>query len=57
VDGETVRFATVGVEAIDTLTVSLGRAGIGIRSLEADRASLEDIFFRLTEHSESEAAA
>jgi ABC-2 type transport system ATP-binding protein len=53
VDGEGLRFhADAG--ALDAFTVALGRAGIGIRALEVDRASLEDLFFRLTE---DEAAA
>jgi ABC-2 type transport system ATP-binding protein len=44
-----LRFAVASAEALDAFTVALGRAGIGIRSLEVDTASLEDLFFRLTE--------
>ena len=36
-------------EVVDHLTVTLGRAGIPIRSLGRERRSLEDLFFRLTE--------
>ena len=36
-------------EVVDRLTVTLGRAGIPIRSLGRERRSLEDLFFRLTE--------
>jgi ABC-2 type transport system ATP-binding protein len=34
---------------VATLTVELGRAGIGILSLSPEMATLEDLFFRLTE--------
>jgi ABC-2 type transport system ATP-binding protein len=36
-------------DAIDRLTVELGRAGIPIRHLAREQRSLEDLFFRLTE--------
>ncbi|HST19327.1 MAG TPA: ATP-binding cassette domain-containing protein [Gaiellaceae bacterium] len=36
-------------DVIDRLTVTLGRAGIPIRSLGQERRTLEDLFFRLTE--------
>jgi ABC-2 type transport system ATP-binding protein len=36
-------------EAVAALTVALGRQGIGIRSLVPSRASLEQLFFDLTE--------
>jgi len=36
-------------EVIDRLTVTLGRAGIPIRSLARERRTLEDLFFQLTE--------
>ena len=51
-----VRFSAVDAAAIERLTVALGRAGVGLRSLTADRASLEELFFRLTEPSAGEAA-
>jgi ABC-2 type transport system ATP-binding protein len=44
-----LRFSVADAAALDALTVELGRAGIGIRSLELEAASLEDLFFRLTE--------
>jgi ABC-2 type transport system ATP-binding protein len=55
-DGDAVRFTAADAAAVDALTVALGRAGVGIRSLGVDRASLEDLFFRLTEREEVEAA-
>ena len=36
-------------DVVDRLTVTLGRAGIPIRSLGQERRTLEDLFFRLTE--------
>jgi ABC-2 type transport system ATP-binding protein len=48
-DRDGLHFAVEGAEALDAFTVALGRAGVGIRSLEVDTASLEDLFFRLTE--------
>jgi ABC-2 type transport system ATP-binding protein len=51
-----VRFAVADDAAVEALTIALGRAGVGIRSLGVDRASLEDLFFRLTEHTEPAAA-
>jgi ABC-2 type transport system ATP-binding protein len=36
-------------ETVGELTLSLGRAGIGILSLTPELATLEDLFFRLTE--------
>jgi ABC-2 type transport system ATP-binding protein len=44
-----LHFAVTDAAALDAFTVTLGRAGVGIRSLEVDTASLEDLFFRLTE--------
>jgi ABC-2 type transport system ATP-binding protein len=38
--------------ALDRLTVELGRQGIAIRHLSAERRSLEDLFFQLTESAE-----
>jgi ABC-2 type transport system ATP-binding protein len=55
-DDEAVRFAAADAAAVDALTIALGRAGIGIRSLKTDRASLEDVFFRLTERHDEAAA-
>jgi len=37
------------VDAIDRLTIALGREGIAIRALRQEHRSLEDLFFRLTE--------
>jgi ABC-2 type transport system ATP-binding protein len=51
-----VRFAAADDAAVDALTIALGRAGVGIRSLGVVRASLEDLFFRLTEQTEPAAA-
>jgi ABC-2 type transport system ATP-binding protein len=36
-------------DAVDRLTIELGRRGIGIRHLTHDQRSLEDLFFQLTE--------
>ena len=36
-------------DVVDRLTVTLGRAGIPIRSLGQERRTLEDLFFRITE--------
>jgi ABC-2 type transport system ATP-binding protein len=36
-------------ETVAALTIALGRAGIGILHLSAEQATLEDLFFRLTE--------
>ena len=44
-----LHFSVADAAALDAFTVALGRAGVGIRSLEVDTASLEDLFFRLTE--------
>jgi ABC-2 type transport system ATP-binding protein len=43
-----LQFSADGPEAVEALSVELGRAGIGLRSLVPERASLEDIFFRFT---------
>jgi ABC-2 type transport system ATP-binding protein len=53
--GDPLRFSVEDAAALDALTVELGRAGIGIRRLELDTASLEDLFFRLTEGEEAAA--
>jgi ABC-2 type transport system ATP-binding protein len=44
-----LEFEADSQTALDAFTVHLGRAGIGVRSLTTARASLEDLFFRLTE--------
>jgi ABC-2 type transport system ATP-binding protein len=51
-----LRFAAESEHAVEALTISLGRAGIGIHRLQVDRASLEELFFRLTESETEEAA-
>jgi hypothetical protein len=38
-----------GRDAVDRLTVELGRRGIVIRHLARQQRSLEDLFFQLTE--------
>ena len=48
VDGEEAAFSA-SEEAVAALSIALGRAGIGIRSLEREGATLEQLFFRLTE--------
>jgi ABC-2 type transport system ATP-binding protein len=48
VDGDEMSFSAPE-DAAAALTIELGRAGIGIRSLERDGATLEQLFFRLTE--------
>jgi ABC-2 type transport system ATP-binding protein len=39
---------------VGALSLALGRAGVGILSLTPELATLEDLFFRLTEDSEGE---
>jgi ABC-2 type transport system ATP-binding protein len=46
-----------GRDSLEGLTVELGRAGIGIRALVPQRASLEELFLRLTEGTREERAA
>jgi ABC-2 type transport system ATP-binding protein len=48
VAGEEISFSA-SEEAIAALSISLGRSGVGIRSLEREGATLEQLFFRLTE--------
>jgi ABC-2 type transport system ATP-binding protein len=48
VENGRLRFSADGSEAVDALTIELGRAGIGLHSLVPERASLEALFFRLT---------
>ena len=45
---DVLRFAAASDVALEELTVTLGSAGIGIRELVAERATLESLFFRLT---------
>jgi ABC-2 type transport system ATP-binding protein len=51
-----LRFEAEAPAAVEALTVRLGREGVGIRGLSTERASLEDLFFRLTEAGEEAAA-
>jgi ABC-2 type transport system ATP-binding protein len=46
-DGQ-VHFGAETPEAVEALTVKLGQAGIGLRELVLEHASLEELFFRLT---------
>ncbi|TMM28389.1 MAG: ABC transporter ATP-binding protein [Actinobacteria bacterium] len=56
-EGGILRFEAESGDALDAFTVALGAAGVGIRSLTTERATLEDLFFRLTEGEPAEAAA
>ena len=56
-DGEDILVTVPNPDSLDELTVELGRAGIGIRVLVPERASLEELFLRLTEGSRGERAA
>jgi ABC-2 type transport system ATP-binding protein len=56
VDDGQLRFAG-GDEAVAALTIALGRAGIGITALVPVHASLEELFFQLTEDELEQAAA
>jgi ABC-2 type transport system ATP-binding protein len=56
-EGGILRFEAESSAALDAFTVALGGAGVGIRSLTTERATLEDLFFRLTEGEPAEAAA
>ena len=53
---ESVRTTAEGIDFqadeshVAELTVALGRAGVGILALAPELATLEDLFFRLTEH-------
>jgi ABC-2 type transport system ATP-binding protein len=40
---------SAGEDSVAALSVTLGRAGVGIRSLHAQTATLEELFFRMTE--------
>jgi ABC-2 type transport system ATP-binding protein len=46
-DGELRFSADEG--AVERLTIALGRAGIGVHALVPQQASLEELFFQLTE--------
>jgi ABC-2 type transport system ATP-binding protein len=54
-DGQ-VRFAA-SPDAVAALSIALGAAGIGITALVPQHASLEELFFRLTEDDAPDAAA
>jgi ABC-2 type transport system ATP-binding protein len=56
-DGSDVILTISDPDGLDGLTAELGRAGIGIRALVPQRASLEELFLRLTEGSRGERAA
>ena len=40
---------SAGEDSVAALSITLGRAGVGIRSLHAQTATLEELFFRMTE--------
>jgi ABC-2 type transport system ATP-binding protein len=44
-----IRFAAVGEEAVGTLSMALAEAGVPVFELARRHATLEDLFFRLTE--------
>jgi ABC-2 type transport system ATP-binding protein len=48
-DGHEVRFAAEGDEAVAALSIALVEAGVGITALAPTGATLEELFFRLTE--------
>jgi ABC-2 type transport system ATP-binding protein len=48
VDGHDIRI-TANEEAVAQLSIALVEAGVGITALMPERATLEDLFFRLTE--------
>jgi ABC-2 type transport system ATP-binding protein len=47
-DGGELRFSA-DERVLDAFTVALGRAGVGVRALVPQQATLEEIFFELTE--------
>jgi ABC-2 type transport system ATP-binding protein len=49
-----VAFVAAGEKAVADASVALARAGLGIRALVPHTASLEELFFRLTEEGEGE---
>ena len=49
VDGHEVRFAAESDEAVAALSIALVEAGVGITALAPTGATLEELFFRLTE--------
>jgi ABC-2 type transport system ATP-binding protein len=49
-DGDVLSFTLAGEDGTVALTRLLGDAGVGITSLVREQATLEDLFFRLTEH-------
>jgi ABC-2 type transport system ATP-binding protein len=48
-DGPHARFSAATDDVLVALTAALADRGIGIRALRAERRSLEDVFFELTE--------
>jgi ABC-2 type transport system ATP-binding protein len=48
-DGHEVRFAAESDEAVAALSIALVEAGVGITALAPTGATLEELFFRLTE--------
>ena len=48
-DGHEVRFAADSDEAVAALSIALVEAGVGITALAPTGATLEELFFRLTE--------
>jgi ABC-2 type transport system ATP-binding protein len=48
-DGPNVRFSVAGDAGLVALTAALARQRVGIRALRAERRTLEDVFFELTE--------
>jgi ABC-2 type transport system ATP-binding protein len=48
VEGDELRFSA-DEPVVEAFTVALGRAGVGVRSLVPQQATLEQVFFELTE--------
>ena len=55
-DGHEVRFSTSGDDAVAALSVALVEAGVAIVALAPTGATLEELFFRLTEGEASDPA-
>src|SRR5213078_1182411 len=55
-DGHEVRFSAAGDDAVAALSVALVEAGVAITALAPTGATLEELFFRLTEGEESNGA-
>jgi ABC-2 type transport system ATP-binding protein len=56
VEGGELRF-TAEERVVEAFTVALGRAGVGVRALVPQQATLEEVFFELTESDGGAAAA